>query len=48
MEASVAQFPSEMGKIAVESAVKAMRGEKLPPDIVVNLAMVTKDSLSRP
>jgi ABC-type sugar transport system, periplasmic component len=48
MEASVAQFPSEMGKIAVESAVKAMHGEKLPPDIVVNLAMVTKDSLSRP
>jgi ribose transport system substrate-binding protein len=48
MDASVAQFPSEMGKIAVESAVKAMRGEKLPPDIVVNLAMVTKDSLSRP
>jgi ribose transport system substrate-binding protein len=48
MDASVAQFPSEMGKIAVESAVKAMHGEKLPPDIVVNLAMVTKDSLSRP
>jgi ribose transport system substrate-binding protein len=48
MEASVAQFPAEMGKIAIESAVKAMRGEKLPPDIVVNLAMVTKDSLSRP
>jgi ribose transport system substrate-binding protein len=48
MEASVAQFPAEMGKIAVESAVKAMHGEKLPPDIVVNLAMVTKDSLSRP
>ena len=48
MEASVAQFPSEMGKIAVESAVKAMHGERLPPDIVVNLAMVTKDSLSRP
>src|SRR5215212_3731348 len=48
MDASVAQFPAEMGKIAVESAVKAMHGEKLPPDIVVNLAMVTKDSLSRP
>jgi ribose transport system substrate-binding protein len=48
MDASVAQFPSEMGKIAVESAVKAMHGDKLPPDIVVPLAMVTKDSLSRP
>jgi ribose transport system substrate-binding protein len=45
MDASVAQFPSEMGKLAVESAVKAMRGEKLPADIEVKLAMVTKDSL---
>jgi ribose transport system substrate-binding protein len=48
MDASVAQFPAEMGKIAVESAVKAMRGEKLPPDIVVKLAMVTKESLRQP
>lgn len=48
MDASVAQFPAEMGKIAIESAVKAMRGEKLPPDIVVKLAMVTKDSLAKP
>jgi len=48
MDASVAQFPAEMGKIAIESAVKAMRGEKLPPDIVVKLAMVTKDSLAQP
>jgi ribose transport system substrate-binding protein len=46
MEASVAQFPAEMGKSAVESAVKAMHGEKLPPDIVVKLEMVTKDSLA--
>ena len=30
MEASVAQFPSEMGKAAVESAVKVIRGETLP------------------
>ncbi len=45
MDASVAQFPSEMGKIAVESAVKAMRGEKLPANIVVKLEMVTKDTV---
>ena len=48
MDASVAQFPAEMGTIAIESAVKAMRGEKLPLDIVVKLAMVTKDSLAKP
>ena len=45
MEASVAQFPSEMGKAAVESAVKAIRGETLPADINVKLALVTKDDL---
>ena len=28
MVASVAQFPSEMGRLAVESALKLIRGEK--------------------
>jgi ribose transport system substrate-binding protein len=45
MAASVAQFPSEMGKAAVESAVKVIRGETLPADINVKLALVTKDDL---
>jgi ribose transport system substrate-binding protein len=47
MEASVAQFPYEMGKAAVESAVKVMNGETLPPDIMVKLEMITKASGSR-
>ena len=47
MEASVAQFPYEMGKSAVESAVKVLAGETLPPDIIVKLEMVTKASLKR-
>jgi ribose transport system substrate-binding protein len=42
MAATVAQFPYEMGKAAVESAVKVLAGEKLPPDIMVKLEMVTK------
>jgi ribose transport system substrate-binding protein len=42
MEASVAQFPYDMGRVAVESAVKVLRGEKLPPDNMVRLEMVTK------
>jgi ribose transport system substrate-binding protein len=45
MDASVAQFPSEMGRAAVESAVKVIHGEKLPPDINVKLDLVTKDTL---
>ena len=45
MEASVAQFPAEMGRVAVESAVKVLHGEKLPPDINVKLELVTKDTV---
>lgn len=47
MDASVAQFPYEMGKAAVESAVKVMNGETLPADIMVKLEMITKASGSR-
>ena len=47
MDASVAQFPYQMGKAAVESAVKVMNGEALPPDIMVKLEMITKASGSR-
>jgi ribose transport system substrate-binding protein len=44
MSASVAQFPYEMGKAAVESAVKLLAGETLPADIMVKLEMVKKDT----
>jgi ribose transport system substrate-binding protein len=42
MEASVAQFPYEMGKSAVESAVRILNGEALPAEITVRLEMVTR------
>jgi len=42
MEATVAQFPYEMGKAAIESAVKVMAGETLPANVMVKLDMVTK------
>jgi ribose transport system substrate-binding protein len=45
MEASVAQFPSEMGRIAVESAVKVIRGETVPAELKVKLELVTKDNV---
>src|SRR5436190_19448995 len=45
MDASVAQFPSEMGRIAVESAVKVIHGETLPPDVNVKLQLVTRDNV---
>jgi ribose transport system substrate-binding protein len=45
MEASVAQFPSEMGRAAVESAVKVIRGETVAGDIKVRLELVTRDNV---
>ena len=45
MDASVAQFPSEMGRVAVENAVKVIRGEKIAGDIKVTLELVTKDNV---
>jgi ribose transport system substrate-binding protein len=42
MEATVAQFPYEMGKVAVESAVKIMAGEPLPADVMVRLEMIAR------
>lgn len=45
MEASVAQFPFEMGRVAVESAVKVLRGERLPADIGVKLELVTRSDV---
>jgi len=44
MEASVAQFPAEMGRAAIESAVKVIHGEKLADDIKVKLELVTRDN----
>ncbi len=45
MAASVAQFPSEMGRAAVESAVKVIRGETVQPDIKVKLELVTRHNV---
>ena len=42
MEASVAQSPSDMGRLAVESAARVLRGEKVDPDQKVAISLVTK------
>lgn len=44
MDASVAQSPREMGRLAVESAARLLRGEAVPADQKVPIALVTKDS----
>lgn len=40
LAASVAQFPDEMGKMAVESAVKVINGETLPAYLPVKIEVV--------
>jgi ribose transport system substrate-binding protein len=42
MEASVAQSPRDMGRIAVESAARVLRGESVPADQTVPISLVTK------
>ncbi len=42
MAASVAQFPYEMGKAAVEAAVRLIRGETVAPEIKISLELVTR------
>ena len=44
MAATVAQYPDEMGKAAVEMAVKAIRGETVPPEVGVRIGLVTKEN----
>jgi ribose transport system substrate-binding protein len=44
MDASIAQFPAEMGRLAVETAVKLVRGEKVAPDQRTKIGLVTKGS----
>jgi ribose transport system substrate-binding protein len=44
MAASVAQSPRDMGRLAVESAYKLIRGENVPADQKVPIALVTKTS----
>jgi ribose transport system substrate-binding protein len=47
MEATVAQFPDEMGRLAVETAVKVLNGEQVPPDIVVRIGLVTRENANQ-
>jgi ribose transport system substrate-binding protein len=42
MDASVAQFPSEMGRLAVESAVKLIRREPVPAEQPTKLELITR------
>ncbi|MCK2236261.1 MULTISPECIES: substrate-binding domain-containing protein [unclassified Crossiella] len=46
LSASVAQQPAELGKLAIEQAVKAAKGEKTEAKISVPVKVITKDNLA--
>ena len=45
MVATVAQSPDRMGAMAVENAVKLLKGEQVQPEFVVPIKLVTKETL---
>ena len=45
MDGSVAQHPEEMGRVSVEYAYKAIRGESIPSEIPIRIELVTKENL---
>ncbi len=46
MSASIAQHPSEMGKVAMEKAWALLQGRVIPAEIPVKIELITAESLS--
>jgi len=44
MAATVAQFPADMGRQGVESAVRVLKGESVPAESTVKIQLVTKEN----
>lgn len=47
MAASVAQQPEEMGRIALETALKVLKGDKVEKEIYVPVTLITKETLDK-
>ena len=45
MDATIAQYPREMGRVAVESACRAIRGESVEAFIPTKIELVTQETL---
>jgi len=48
IDATVNQFPLQIGKTAVDTALKALKKEKLPPSILFTPELITKEKLLMP
>jgi len=47
MLGSVAQFPSEMGRLAVEKAVELLNGKDIPTTLPTKIELITKEKLGQ-
>jgi len=45
MDGSVAQFPAEMGKLAIENAYQVLQGKEVPAYIPVTIELITKENV---
>jgi ribose transport system substrate-binding protein len=45
MLASVAQLPSEIGRIGIETAARVLAGEEVPEEIPVQIELITRENL---
>jgi ABC-type sugar transport system substrate-binding protein len=45
--ASVAHFPAKMGSLGIDTAVKAAKGETVPPNVDTGTEVVTKDNVAK-
>jgi ribose transport system substrate-binding protein len=46
LDATVAEFPVQEGELAVEMAIRQLEGQTLPPWIISQQAVITKDNVS--
>jgi ribose transport system substrate-binding protein len=44
MAATIAQSPSEMGRLSIENAARLLKGETVPPEIAVKIELITKEN----
>lgn len=47
MDASVAQSPAQMGALAVENAIKLLKGEQVQPEFVVPIKLINKENAAQ-
>ncbi len=45
IDASVQQFPDRMGAMGVEMAFKAVRGQEVPPEVSIDVALISQDNV---